>query len=92
MNQWGGGPGRHIILRLQCAQERHQRRIIPPAPFRFVCVGNLAFGQSPGFHLEIDFCIDVGRVERNMAEPSANGVDVHAGTEQVRGRGMACGG
>ena len=50
--------------------------------------GDLTLCQSLGFHLQIDFRVDVGRVERNMAEPRANGVDVHAGAEQVRGRRM----
>ena len=73
---------------LKRAQKRHQRRVISPVPLRLACIGNFALGQSLGFRLQINFCVDVGRVERNMPEPGANGVDVHAGAEQVCGRGM----
>ena len=89
LNQRAGGSGRHIIPLLERVQKRHQRRIIAPPPLRCACIRNLAFCQSLGLPLQIDFCIDVGRVQRNMAEPRANGVEVHAGAEQVRGRRMA---
>jgi hypothetical protein len=72
-------------------QKRHQRWVIPPVPFGLICIGNFALGQSLGFHLQIHFCINVGRVDRHMPEPGADGVDVHAGTEQVSGRGMSNG-
>ena len=50
-------------------------------PFRCVRIGDLALGQSAGFHLQIDLCIEIGGIKRNMPEPSPNHVDVHAGTE-----------
>ena len=34
---------------------------------------------------EIDFGIDVGDIDRDVAEPSTHGVDVHASAEQVCG-------
>ena len=63
--------------------------IIAPVSLGFVGIGNLARGQSLGFHLQVDFCIDVGGVERNMPEPGPNRVDVHAGTEKVGGGRVA---
>jgi hypothetical protein len=42
--------------------------------------------QCLGFHLDVDFGIAVGGFERNVTEPRADGVDVHAGAEQVYGR------
>jgi len=66
---------------LKRSQKRHQRRVIPPVSFRLVCIGNFTRCQGLGFHLQIGFCVDIGRVERNMPEPRANGVDVHAGAE-----------
>ena len=84
--QWireDGGPERHIKPALQSTQERHQPRIIAPASFRFVRIGKLALGQSLGLHLQIDFCIDVGGIDRNVSEPSPNRVDGHAGTEKM---------
>ena len=44
-------------------------------------------GQRLGFHLKVDFRIAIGGFERDVAEPRADGVDVHARAEQVdRGR------
>ena len=74
---------------LKRAQKCHQRRIIAPPPLRCAWIGDLAFCQRLGLHLQIDFRIDVSRVQRNMAEPRANGVDVHPSAEQVRCRRMA---
>ena len=56
--------------------------------FRIVVIGKLAPCQGLGFHLQIDFDVNVGRIERDMPEPGANGIDVDAGAEQVRGCGM----
>ena len=57
-------------------------------PFGCAGIGDLAFCQSLSLHLQVDLGIDVGRVQRNMAEPGANRVNVHAGAEQVRCRRM----
>ena len=40
-----------------------------------------------GFHLQIDFGVDVGGVEGDVSEPCADGVDVDAGAQEV-----GCGG
>src|ERR1017187_4815122 len=90
-NQDVGGSERHIRPALQRTEERHQRRLVAPMPFRCVRIGDLALGQSPGFHLQVDLCIDVGGVNRNMPEPGPNRVDVHAGTEKVGGGRVANG-
>src|SRR5215475_7252409 len=39
--------------------------------------------QRLGFHLQIDFRIDVSRLERNMPEPGANRVDIHSCPKQM---------
>ena len=52
-------------------------------------IGDLALRQRLGLHFQIDFGVNIGRVERDMPEPGADGIDVHASAEQVRGRGMA---
>ena len=41
-----------------------------------------------GFTLQIDFGVDVGGVDGDMPEPCADGVDVDAGAQQMRGGGM----
>ena len=38
--------------------------------------------QCLGLHLEVDFGIAVGGCERDVTEPRADGVDIHAGAEQ----------
>ena len=58
-------------------------------PFRGVRIGDLALGQGPGFHLQVDLRIDVGGVKRNVPEPSPHRVDVHAGAEKVGGGRVA---
>ena len=37
------------------------------------------------FVVQIDFGIDVGGIDGDVSEPGADGVDVHAGAQQVRG-------
>ena len=41
-------------------------------------------GDDFGFTLQIDFGVDVGRVDGHVSEPSADGVDIDAGAEQMR--------
>ena len=41
-------------------------------------------GEDFGFTLQIDFGVDVGRVDGDVSEPSADGVDIDAGAEQMR--------
>ena len=50
------------------------------------CRRDLTLGQSVRLALKVDFRVDVGRVERCMAEPGSHGVDVDARTEQMGGR------
>jgi hypothetical protein len=56
--------------------------------FRGAGVVDLALRQGFRLHFQVDFRIDVGRVQRNMAEPRTNGIDVYAGAEQVCRRRM----
>ena len=50
---------------------------------------DLALGQSFCLHLSVDLGVNVGRVERDVHKPGADGVDVHSGSRQVRGCGMS---
>ncbi len=85
LNHWSDRTERHITSQLECAQERHQGRIIPPTTRWFIGLDNFTLGQSLSFHLQIHLCVDVGRVERYMPEPGANSIDIHASAEQVCG-------
>ena len=77
-------------FRLERFQERHEIWLISPRR-RMVRSKNLAVVQRFGLHFKIDLCIDVGGIERHMAQPRANGVDIHAGPEEMNGRGMPYG-
>ena len=61
--------------------------VLPP-PLRRRLLRDLAERQRFRFHLEIDFRIDVGGGERDMSQPGANRVDVDAGPQEMRGRGV----
>ncbi len=39
-------------------------------------------GEDVCFTLQTDFGVDVGRVDGDVAEPGADGVDVHAGAQK----------
>ena len=45
-------------------------------------------GEDLGFSLQIYFGVDVGRVNGNMAQPCADGVDIDSGAKKVSGRRM----
>ena len=51
------------------------------------CVEVVGVGEDFGFTLQIDFGVDVGGIDGDMAEPSADGVDIDTGAEQMRCRG-----
>ena len=40
------------------------------------------------FPLEVNLCIDIGRIDGDVAEPGADGVDVDTGAQQMCGRRM----
>lgn len=60
-----------------------------PAFGGFGSAFHLAVCECGGFHLQVRFSVDIGRVERNMAEPSTDRVDVNAGAKEVGGAGVA---
>jgi hypothetical protein len=41
------------------------------------------------FSLKINFGVDVGRVDRNVTQPGADGVDIDSGAKEVGSRRMA---
>jgi len=58
----------------------------PPVIFGgWPCVECVGVGEHFRLPLEVDFGIDVGCVDGDMAEPGADGVDINAGAQQVRG-------
>jgi hypothetical protein len=70
-------------------KEGHQSGILTPTSVAFGWVDDLALGQSFRLHLQIDLGINVRRVERDVAKPATDGVNVHSGAKQVCRRGMA---
>src|SRR5437899_539774 len=85
--QHNSGPSRAVHT-LELLEKGHQSDLAMPGR-RCSGIRDLAGAQSLGFHLEIDLRVDVRRVERDVAEPGANRVDVNAGTQQMDGRCVA---
>src|SRR5216683_5786507 len=44
---------------------------------------DFASRECLGLHFQIDFRINVRGIERNVTQPGADGVNVHAGTEKM---------
>ena len=65
----------HIIPRLQPSEEFHERRRWPPTR-RPRQVTDVEACERLGLHVEVDLSIHVGSVQRDVAEPGADGVDV----------------
>jgi len=73
--------------RLQVAKKLHQVFIVAPfQPGR--SAADFAARQRLGFHFQIHFGVDVGGVEGHMAQPGADGVDVHSCPQKMRSGGM----
>ena len=64
---------------LQLLEKGQQPDLAMPGPGGSP-IRDLARAQCLGLHLEIDLRVDVGRVDRDVAKPGANRVDVDAGT------------
>ena len=77
---------------LEGAEEGEQGRVVfPSLAGDWRCAEVVGVGEDFGFTLQIDFGVDVGRVDGHVSEPSADGVDIDAGAEQVRRGGVADG-
>ena len=74
---------------LQGVQKTYQRRIISPMRAgRSFRMKSVSMCQNLGLRLKIDFGVDVGCVNRNMAQPCADGVDIDSGAKKTSGRRM----
>jgi hypothetical protein len=69
-------------------QEGHQFKVLTPTSVGFGGFNDLTLGQSFCLHLQVDLCINVGGVERDVSEPCTDSINVHPGPKQVCGRGM----
>ena len=76
-------PERHISSRgLETPQERHEPFVARPPSYR-CCHSGFAVRDGFGFGFQIHCGIDVSRVDGNVAEPVAYGVDVQTATEEM---------
>ena len=67
---------------LQRLEKLHQ--LGPPLPaFALTFADDLAMLKGLVLHLKINLGVDVGRIERDMAEPSTNGIDVDPRPQEV---------
>ena len=85
--QHNSGPSRAVHT-LELLEKGHQSDLAMPGR-RCSGIRDLAGAQSLGFHLEIDLRVDVRRVERDVAEPGADGIDIDARAEEMYGRGVS---
>ena len=74
-----GGPGRPPHS--QGFQEGHEVLVLLPRAPR-LRLTHLAKGDRARLCREVDLGIDVGGTDRDMAEPGAHRVDVHAGEHE----------
>ena len=58
---------------------------------RVSCAERVRVREHFSIALKVNFCVDVGCIDGNMAEPGADGVDIDAGAKQVRGGRMSDG-
>ena len=62
---------------LQRLQKRQEVWIFVPVGLRGVCCRrHFTVGQCLGFHVEIDFRIDMGRIQGDVAEPSSDRINI----------------
>ena len=70
---------------LQGLQERHQVFVLLPRARRPL-LADFAERHSVGLQRQVDLGINVGRADRHMPKPGADGVDVHSCKDQMTGR------
>ena len=73
---------RNLIFWLKGVQESHQILVLSP---RAMCwyAANIAECQGLCFQLEIDLGVYIGRVDRDVAKPGADGVYIDASVNQM---------
>ena len=57
-----------------------------PHPFGFLYFTSC---RCLGFHLKIGFSVDVGGINRDVAQPGADGVDIYSGLQKMCGGRVA---
>src|SRR5439155_12763325 len=70
---------------LEISKKRQEVPVVLPDRRSAVIRPDGAGRERPGLGGEVDLSIDIGRFDGDMAEPRADGVDVDARAEQVRG-------
>ena len=74
---------------LQSMEELHQSGLGSP----WLCAPgagtDIAGSESLGLRLQIDLRVDIGSIERDVAQPATDRVDVDASAQQMRGRRVA---
>jgi len=68
----------------ELAKEFHYARVISPLFLDSAITASwIAGGECPGFSGKVRLRIDIGCVERNMAQPCPDGVEINSSTKQV---------
>ena len=71
----------HIPVHLQRFQKGDQAFVLLPWPPRLRC-GGVAQRHRLGFRVEVDFGVDVGRIETDVTEPRTDRVEIDASPHQ----------
>ena len=80
---------RHIMVRLQSAQESHHIRLAGPSSNCPSCASSSQRLQRPFLRGKVRLGIDVCGIERHMSEPSTNRIDVDARLKKMAGGRVA---
>ena len=79
---------RHISSRLR-AHTGTSLALCPPSIASTVWSPLFHKLPTPGFHLQIGFSVDVGGINRDVAQPGADGVDIYSATQKMCGGRVA---
>src|SRR6516162_1777322 len=80
---------RHILARLQRAQESHDIWLAGPASSRPSCSPSRQCRQCSLFRSKVSLGVDVGGIERHVSEPSTDRIDIDARLKEMGGGRMA---
>ena len=80
---------RHILARLQRAQESHDIWLAGSASSRPSCSPSRQCRQCSLFRSKVGLGVDVGGIERHVSEPSTDRIDIDARLKEMGGGRMA---
>src|SRR5580692_717034 len=71
----------------QRLQELDHIRVLAPMPLASAC-WNVAASESLGLHFQVDLCVYMGSIQRDVPEPATDSVNINTRPEQMTGSRM----